>query len=108
MSVVHQHRPVDGSYLIRITDEDKWNTVFRSRYSLYESLVMPFGLTNMLPIFQDMINHIFTNFSDNGVIALMDDILIYAKDEEEYEKLVHEVLKWLSQNDLVIFAEKCM
>jgi hypothetical protein len=33
--------------------------------------------------------------------------LIYAKDEEEHDRLVEEVLKRLSQNDLVISAEKC-
>jgi hypothetical protein len=44
---------------------------------------------------------------DNGVIAFIDDIWIYAKDEEEHDRLVEEVLKQLSQKDLVISADKC-
>jgi hypothetical protein len=68
---------------------------------------VPFGLTKAPATFQDMINHIFRDLLDNGVIAFIDDILIYAKDEEEPDRLVEEVLKRLSQNDLVISAGKC-
>jgi hypothetical protein len=97
----------NGYHLIRIKEGDEWKTAFRCRYGLYEFLVMPFGLTNAPVTFQDMINHIFRDLLDNGVIAFIDDILIYAKDEEEHHRLVEEVLKQLSQTDLVIFAEKC-
>jgi hypothetical protein len=97
----------NGYHLIRIKDGDEWKIAFQCRYGLYEFLVMPFGLTNVPATFQDMINHIFRDLLDNGVIAFIDDILIYAKDEEEHDRLVEEVLKWLSQNDLVISAEKC-
>jgi hypothetical protein len=63
---------------------------------------------------QDMINHIFKDWLDNGVIASIDDILIYSKDEQhekyekyeideidekEYDRLGEEVLKRLSEND---------
>jgi hypothetical protein len=61
----------------------------------------------MLAIFQDMINDIFRDLLENGVIAFIDDILIYAKDEEDHDRLVEEVLKWVSINHLVISAEKC-
>jgi hypothetical protein len=81
---------------------------FWYQYGLYKFLVIPFGLTNTPATFQDMINHIFRDLLDNGVIAFIDDILIYAKDEEEHDRLVKQVLSWLSQNDLVISAEKCM
>jgi hypothetical protein len=40
-----------------------------------------------------LINHIFRDLLDNGVIAFIDDILIYAKDEKEHDRLVEEVLK---------------
>jgi len=38
---------------------------------------MPFGLTNTPSTFQDMMNHIFSDLLDVGVLAYMDDILIY-------------------------------
>jgi uncharacterized protein (DUF302 family) len=39
---------------------------------------------------------------DQGVIAYIDDILIYAETEEKYDELVKEVLKRLEENGLVI------
>jgi hypothetical protein len=82
-------------------------TAFRCRYGLYKFLVIPFELTNARATIQDMIIHIFRDLLDNGGIAFIDNILIYVKDEEEHDRLVEEVLKLLSENDLVISAEKC-
>jgi hypothetical protein len=53
-------------------------------------------------------NHIFRDMLDQGVIAYIDDILIYTKTEEEYDELVKEVLKRLEENGLVISPERCV
>jgi hypothetical protein len=63
--------------------------------------------TNAPATFQDMMNHILKDLLDQGVVVYIDDILIYAKTEEEHDYLVNEVLKRLSENDLVISPEKC-
>jgi len=68
-----------GFNLIHIREGDEWKTAFRIRYGLYEFQVMPFGLTNAPSTFQDMMNHIFSDMLDLGLIAYMDNILIYAK-----------------------------
>jgi len=69
---------------------------------------MPFGLTNAPSTFQDMMNHIFSDLLDVGVLAYMDDILIYAKTEEEHDRLVKEVLEKLQTHGLVVSPEKCV
>jgi len=69
----------NGFNLIRMRAGDEWKTAFRTRYGLYEFNVIPFGLTNTPSTFQDMMNHIFSDMLDLGVIVYMDDILIYAK-----------------------------
>jgi hypothetical protein len=69
---------------------------------------MPFGLMNAPATFQDMMNHIFRDMLDQGVIAYIDDVLIYAETEEEHDELVKEVLKRLEENRLVISPEKCV
>jgi methionyl-tRNA synthetase len=69
---------------------------------------MPFGLTNAPATFQDIMNHIFRDMLDQGVIAYIDDVLIYAETEEKHDKLVKEVLKRLEENGLVISPEKCV
>ena len=75
----------NGFNLIRIKEGDEWKTAFRTRYGLYEFQVMPFGLTNAPLTFQDMMNHVLSNLLDVGVLAYMDDILVYTKTREEHD-----------------------
>jgi len=98
----------NGFNLIRIQEGDEWKTAFRTRYGLYEFQVMPFGLTNAPSTFQDMMNHVLSDILDIGVLAYMDDILVYAKTEEEHDQLVKEVLERLQRNGLVVSPEKCV
>jgi hypothetical protein len=55
-----------------------------------------------------MMNHIFRDMLDQGVIAYIDNILIYVETEEKYDELVKEVLKRIEENGLVILPEKCV
>ena len=96
----------NGFHLIRMREGDEWKTAFRTRYGLFEFQVMPFGLTNAPSTFQDMMNHVFSDLLDLGVIAYMDDILIYAKEDEEHDRLVEEVLKRLTANGLAVSPDK--
>ena len=68
---------------------------------------MPFGLVNAPAIFQSMINHIFRDMLDKGMIAFMDDIIAHAKTHDEHDEIILEVLKWLGDNRLCIAANKC-
>jgi len=98
----------NGFHLIRVKEGDEWKTAFRTRYGLFEFQVMPFGLTNAPSTFQDMMNHVFSDMLDVGVIAYMDDILVYADTEEGHDRTVKEVPKRLQTNSLAISLEKCV
>ena len=74
---------------------DEWKTVFRCRYGLFEYTVMPFGLMNAPATFQKMTNSIFNDMLDMGMLTFLDNITIYAKTLEEFDKLTIEVLKRL-------------
>jgi len=52
-------------------------------------------------------NHVLSNILDVGVLAYLDDILVYAKTEEEHDRLVKEVLERLQHNGLAVSPEKC-
>jgi hypothetical protein len=69
---------------------------------------MPFGLTNAPASFKDMMTHILKDLLDKRVVVYIDDILIYAKNEEIHDKLLKEVLERLAKNDSVISPEKCV
>jgi len=98
----------NGFHLIRIREGDKWKTVFRTRYGLFEFQVMPFGLNNAPSTFQDMMNHIFSDMLNMGTLAYMDDILVYADREKKHDETVGEVLKRLQNNGLAVSPEKCV
>jgi hypothetical protein len=94
-------------HLIRIKEGDEWQTAFRCRYRLFGFMVIPFSLTNAPAILQDMINHILKDLLDKGVVAIIDDIFIYATSQEQHNELVPEVLLRLGKHKLVISHEKC-
>jgi len=98
----------NGFNLIRIREGDEWKTAFRTRYGLYEFQVMPFGLTNAPSTFQDMMNHVLSDLLDIGVLAYMDDILVYAGTKSEHDRLVKEVLQRLQDKGLAVSPEKCV
>jgi len=96
-----------GYNLIHIKEGDEWKTAFRTRYGLYEYLVMPFGLANAPATFQNMINEVLRDLIDQGVVAYMDDILIYSPTEDEHVHIVMSILRLLQENGLAVAPEKC-
>jgi len=54
----------------------------------------------MNEILRDMIN-------EGKVVAFVDDVLVGTETEEEYDKLVEEMLRRLEENDLYVKPEKC-
>jgi len=77
-------------------------------WSLRTLYIMPFGLTNIPATCQDKMNHIFQDMIDLGLLAYIDDLLIYAKTEEEHDRIVKEVLQRLRTNRLAILPETCV
>jgi chaperone required for assembly of F1-ATPase len=54
-----------------------------------------------------MINEIYKNIINLGVVAYIDDILIYSQTKEIYVRLIKEVLSHLQTWDLAVSIEKC-
>ena len=79
-------------HLVCMAEEDEEKTEFRTRLGLYYSTVMPFGLCNAPATFQSMMDNIFHDLLDNGVIVYLDDILIYTDNVDNHIPLVQEVL----------------
>jgi len=64
---------------IWIKEGDEWKATFWKNRGLFEPLVMFFGLTNSLSTFQMMMNDIFKELIDKGVVTIyMDNILIFS------------------------------
>src|SRR5450759_395328 len=68
---------------------------------------MPFGLCNATTTFMKMMNHIFHDLLDEGVVVFIDDIVIYSKTMEEHEQLLREVFRRLRKHHLYAKPSKC-
>ncbi|KAK3554936.1 hypothetical protein QTP86_001566 [Hemibagrus guttatus] len=93
--------------LLRFREGDEWKTAFHTTHGHYEYCVMPFSLTNAPAVFQALINKVFRDLLGRGVIAYIDDILVYSASMEEHVIQVREVLARLQQHHLYVKLEKC-
>jgi hypothetical protein len=96
-----------GYRQLRIQPTDIANTAFTTRYGLYEYTVMSFGLTNAPAYFIYLMNKVFMEYLDKFVVVFIDDILVYSRNEEEYEGHLRLVLQKLRDNQLYAKCSKC-
>ena len=96
-----------GYHQVRIREGDQEKTAFTCALGHYEWTVMPFGLTNAPATFVRGMTEVLQDLLFKGVIVYLDDILIYAKNRQEHDKLLEEVLKRLQQHDLRAQIDKC-
>ena len=68
---------------------------------------MPFGLVNAPATFQNMMNEIYKDMIDHGVVIYQDDIPIYSRSEEDHIALTKKVLVRLQEHQLALSLEKC-
>jgi hypothetical protein len=93
---------------VRIKEGDEWKAAFRTNRGLFEPLVMFFGLTNSPPTFQTMMDELFKDLIDEGVVIVyIDDILIFTEDLERHREVVRKVLAILEKHQLYLKPEKC-
>jgi histidinol phosphatase-like PHP family hydrolase len=55
-----------------------------------------------------MMNHILSELGDKGIVGHRDNILIYAKNKEQYDQRVEEVLERIAKNEWVMSSETCV
>ena len=74
-----------------MSPRDRVKTSFTCRYGTFEFTVMPFGLSTAPATFQRMMNTVFFDLLDRGVLVYLDDVLIYSKTVEEHVELLDKV-----------------
>jgi hypothetical protein len=68
---------------------------------------MSFRLTNAPAYLMYMMNKVFMEYLDKFMVVFIDDILIFSKNEEEYDKHPRMVLQRLRENQLYAKLNKC-
>jgi RNase H-like domain found in reverse transcriptase/Reverse transcriptase (RNA-dependent DNA polymerase) len=65
-------------------------------------------MCNSLATFQAIMDSIFSDMIEGRkVIVYMDDILIFAENQEELQERTKQVLQWLREHDLFLKPKKC-
>ncbi|KAK3510177.1 hypothetical protein QTP70_026766 [Hemibagrus guttatus] len=93
--------------LVPIREGDEWKIAFHTMHGHYEYCVIPFGLTNAPAVFQALINGVFQDLLGKGVIAYIDNILVYSASMEDHVRQVREVLARLQRHHLYVNLETC-
>ena len=92
---------------MRIKKGDEWKAVFMIPEGSFKSMIMFFGLTNSPATFQAIVNKLLRDLINIGkVVVFIDNVIVGTEDEEEYDKLVAEVMRRLEENDLYVKPEK--
>ena len=84
---------------MKVRECDIPKTTFRTKYGHYEFLVMSFCLTNVAALFMDLMNRVFKPYLDLFVIVIIDDILIYSRNEEYHASHLRFILQSLMDKD---------
>ena len=79
---------------------------FATRYGLFKWRVL-FRLTNVPSVFMHVMNLLFADLLDQGVVIFLDDILICSEDAKDHFRLLATVLARLRKHEFFCKLKKC-
>ncbi len=94
-----------GFWQIPLTEDSALLTTFITPFGRYCFNRLPFGISSAPEHFQRRMTQILEGCE--GVVCHADDILVYGKDQTEYDTRLHQVLMRLSKEGLTLNKEKC-
>ena len=80
-----------GFWLIELNKDSALLTTFITPYGRYCFNRLPFGITSALEHFQRRMSEVLVDLE--GVVCMMDDILVHGSSESEHDKRLAEVLQ---------------
>ena len=80
---------------------------FATRYGLFKWCVVPFRLTNMPSVFMRVMNQLFADLLNQGIVVFLDNILIYSGDATKHFRLLAMVLAHLRKYKFFCKLKKC-
>ena len=94
-----------GFWQIPLAEESKLLTTFITPFGRYCFNKLPFGISSAPELFQRRMNKILEGLP--GVVCLIDDVLVAAKDEIEHNARLAATLERLKQAGVTLNAAKC-
>ena len=96
-----------GYWQLRLEDQAKELTGFRTRYGHFQWRILPFGLCNAPGHFSHLVTELFREFLDIFVLIYIDDILVFIKSASEHASPLQLVLENLREVNLFAKVDKC-
>lgn len=90
---------------IELHEESRFITTFMTKRGMMQFTRLPFGINVAPEVFQRVLQEILSGCE--GCVNYIDDILIFAKNEEELESRTSAVIERLKANNLTLNTEKC-
>ena len=94
-----------GFWQIPLSPESARLTTFITPFGRFHFNRLPFGITSAPEHFQRRMSTILNGL--DGVVCLMDDVLIHGKTQAEHDQRLHSVLHRLQITGLTLNKEKC-
>lgn len=96
-----------GYYNVPLHEEDKKYTAFSSPLGLHEYNRLPQGLCNSPATFMRMMLTIFGDQNFLSLLCYLDDLMVFAKTEEESLQRLEMVFQRLQEHNLKLSPSKC-
>lgn len=93
-----------GYWAIKLTTESSKLTTFNPPFGRYRFLRLPFGLISAQDEFQRQIDETYQGLE--GVVAIVDDILVFGAAREEYDRNLHAMLQRSRERGVRLNPEK--
>ena len=94
-----------GFWQVELTKESSLLTTFITPFGRYRFNRLPFGITSAPEHFQRRMSEVLQDLE--GVVCLIDDILIYGKTQEEHDKRLTAALHKIAEAGITLNEEKC-
>ena len=95
-----------GFWQIQLAPESSKLTTFITPFGRFTFNRLPFGITSAPEYFQRKMSEILSGLE--GVVCLIDDVLIYSNTEEQHHQRLKAALTKISKAGLTLNKEKCI
>lgn len=94
-----------GYWNVKLDDESKLLTTFNTPFGRYAFRRLPFGLNSAQDVFQKKVDQTFEGLP--GVIGIVDDIVVYGKDDAEHDANLIRLMDRTREVGLRLNPNKC-
>jgi len=97
-----------GYFQLPIRVEDRYKTAFITDFGLYHFKRIPQGFKNSGPIFQRIINNLFSDYLYTTMVAYLDDLCCFGKNFESSLERLRNIFIRLDEAGLKLKTNKCV